>query len=351
MKDAEILERYKIQLTEKATDGSMPNQDYVDARNFIRNHPLLLETIPNFINSCHNADEFRSFMQEIHSTYKVRRSYLAEVFNPLIEILVNGSVQPFSSLKNDYEEVCMLGQGGFGCVYQYRNKLLEYDFAVKYFAPSFPIDEESDMIRFFQEAKILFELNHPNIIKIYDIGISSGKPFIRMEYFKGKNLNQTLIDHGTLSASKASDLILNVSEAMLHAHEKVVHRDLKPSNIMVAYPNKFRVIDFGLGIYKEKQITSRITKHSEKASDSLYTAPELHDNPKLIDKRSDIYSVGAIWYTMLVGSAPSGIKIKEKILAVKDVTEGYANIIIKCLEDIEDRYNDFSEVISDIRQI
>jgi len=351
MKDVEILERYKVQLTEKATDGDMSNRDYIDARNFIRNHPLLINQVPRFIITCHSAREFRSFMQDEYSTYKERRTFLSITFNPLIDILDKGSVQPISSLTNDYEEIGVLGQGGFGCVYQYRNKLLEYDFAVKFFDPSFPIDEERDLIRFFQEAKILFELSHPNIIKIYDIGVSGGKPFFRMEYFKGKNLNQTLIDHGLLSPSKAKDLVLNVSQALLHAHEQVVHRDLKPSNIMVAYPNKFRVIDFGLGIYKEKQITSRITKHSEKASDSLYTAPELHDNPKLIDKRSDIYSLGAIWYTMLVGNAPSGIKIREKILSVDGVTAEYANVILKCLDDIDDRYKDFSEVIDDMNHI
>jgi len=351
MRDFEILERYKVKLTARATGGDMANQDYIDGRNLIKNHPLLSDKVPKFIEVCRNVDEFWTYIKGEFSSYHERREFLSETLNPLIEILEKGSLQPVSSLKNDYEELELLGQGGFGSVYKYRNKLLDYDFAVKFFDPSFPIEEERDLIRFFQEAKMLFELKHPNIIQIYDIGVSGGKPYFRMEYFPGKNLNDVLIQNGTLSPRKTLDLILNVAEAMVYAHKKVVHRDLKPSNVMVAVPNQFRIIDFGLGIYKEKQLTSRITRHSDKASDSLYTAPELHKDPKLIDKRCDIYSVGAIWYTILVGVAPSGLKIREKLLSVKDITAEYVEIVLKCLDDIDDRFKDFEELIIEVNKL
>jgi serine/threonine protein kinase len=186
-----------------------------------------------------------SIIKSKFSSYAERRLYLTEEMNPIIEYFDNSDTQT----QESYERNELLGQGGFGQVYRYRHKLLQMDFAFKVFAPAFSSLQDKHIERFFREARILFKLNHPNIIKVYDLGMINKKPFIRMEYFTGKNLNQVLKEFGILSPSKCLTLIRNIIEAFIYAHEEVgvVHRDLKPSNIMVSNPNQFRIIDFGLG--------------------------------------------------------------------------------------------------------
>ncbi|WP_330510208.1 serine/threonine-protein kinase [Petrocella atlantisensis] len=172
--------------------------------------------------------------------------------------------------------------------------MLDMDFAIKFLSPIFSDDPDKDQVRFFQEARMLFELKHESIINVYDVGILKNKPYIRMEYFDGEDLNTVLKKYGVFTLDTATDIILSVCEAMEYAHTKVVHRDLKPSNIMISRPKKCRIIDFGLGIFKENQIYSRLTLVGKGVASGLYTAPELLVDPKIIDKRSDIYSIGAI---------------------------------------------------------
>jgi len=165
------------------------------------------------------------------------------------------------------------------------------DFAVKIFAPAFYQGGEKELERFFQEAKMLFALDHPSIIKVYDAGLLGSRPFIRMEYFNGRNLNEILIEHGVLTPQEALVMMKNLASAISHAHSKgIIHRDLKPSNVMAAAPNQFRVIDFGLGLLVENELHTRFTKTGEGTISGYYFAPELVENPKLVDRRSDIYS-------------------------------------------------------------
>lgn len=345
------LEYFKRDLVARATGevNNITDETYSDIRKLLMNEPNLNNELPEYIITCRNLSEFSDFIDDEYEYYKERREYLAKSLNPIIDYFEKGNDR--SKFENDFIEGDRIGEGGFGEVFKYHHKLLDMDFAVKFFNPVFPINIDKDIIRFYQEAKILFELNHQNIISVYDVGVLNNKPYIRMEYFKGKDLNKVLKDYGILTIPKCTKLILNISHAMAYAHKKVIHRDLKPSNIMVNYPNQFRILDFGLSIYREKQLYSRLTSNSIGISGDLYTAPELHDNPKLIDKRSDIYSVGAIWYTMLVGKAPSGIKIRDTLMTVNGITEEYANIILKCMNDINERYSDFSELIENINKI
>jgi len=200
---------------------------------------------------------------------------------------------------------------------------------------------------------MLFKLNHPSIIKIYDAGLIGNRPFIRMEYFKGLNLNEVLIKHGILDKDLALTLIENVVDGLRYAHEEIgiIHRDLKPSNIMVAHPNQFRIIDFGLGIFVENELHSRLTKTGENVISGYFNAPELVGNPKLIDKRSDIYSIGAIWFNILLGIPPAGTSISEAINELPNMEPNYSNCISKCLAPIGNRYNNCEELLNDIRKL
>jgi serine/threonine protein kinase len=223
-------------------------------------------------------------------------------------------------------------------------------FAVKVFAPAFYDGgtDQRELERFFQESRILFKLNHPNIIRIYDAGLIGNRPFIRMEYFDGKNLNEVLTEFGIQSEEKSIVVLKHIVSAIAHAHENgIIHRDLKPSNIMAAKPNQFRVIDFGLGIFIENELHSRLTKTGAQTISGYYNAPELVANPKLIDKRSDIYSLGAIWYTLLTGQPPAGSDFMS-ILRPLGISEKTIAVIKKCLNPLEKRYVDCKELLADL---
>lgn len=173
-----------------------------------------------------------------------------------------------------------------------------------------------------------------------------------MELFEGKSLNQVMKDHGRFPLNRSIDLMSELADALRYAHEVgIVHRDIRPSNIMVARPGKVRVIDFGLGIYLENELTSRLTKTGHNIAGGHFTAPELISNPKLIDPRTDIYSLGAVWYNILTGSVSAGRKLKEILLSIEGMNEDIAEVILKCLEDPEERYQSMNELLSDLIEL
>jgi serine/threonine-protein kinase len=348
---AEKIEQFKNGLTSYATgQGGFP-ENYLEVRTILLSQSAFKDEIPRFIKSCRNETDFWDFIKNAYPSYQERRAFLSDSMNPIIDFFEGLEESPVSKLDTDYERLDRIGGGGFGQVYKYRNPLLNHDFAVKFLEPSFRNVTDEDYARFFQEAGILFKLNHPSIIRIYDIGINNQKPFIRMEYFEGSSLNEVLVKIGSIDCKKCLSLIKEVASALEHAHRYVVHRDIKPSNIMVAKPNKFRVIDFGLGIYKERQLESRITSLDKGVAGNTYTAPELIDDPSLIDKRSDIYSVGAVWYELIVGSVPRSINIRTHLEGVNGISEQYVNTVMKCLEDIDNRYSSCADLLVDIERL
>ena len=248
----------------------------------------------------------------------------------------------------------LIGQGGFGLVYKVKHKYLEQFFAIKIFRQHPFSTGIHDKERFFKEANILFNLSHPAIIRIYDIGLYNDKPFIKMEYFQGKNLNEILVRYGRIKYDKALRLVKTIADALSYAVEKlgVVHRDLKPSNVMAAIPERFKVIDFGLGIYIEDELRTRLTQTGETVASSAYTAPELQANPQLINCACDIYSLGAIWYECLLGRVPQGTGIEEALNAEINVPPAHKKVILRSLQfDPNKRFrnwNEFQTAISDL---
>jgi len=334
-----LLEQLKIGLIARATGGSFEQKDYSKLRKVVLTYPNVDKYIPNFLKICRTPDEFWEWIKAQAKTYAERRQIIADALNPLLGTVEYETGEGSLEFKKNYEEKGVIGTGGFGQVYLFEHRLLKLPFAVKVFAPAFYQGGEKELERFFQEAKILFQLNHPNIIKIHDAGMLGNRPFIRMEYFNGLNLNEILKEYGVLKPNIALTMMKSIVDGMQHAHEVVgiIHRDLKPSNIMAARPNQFRIIDFGMSIFIENELHSRLTKTGEGTISGYYTAPELVENPKLIDKRSDIYSLGSIWYTLLTGRPPAGSAIIKKLSEINGLNENYAKCIEACLADIESR--------------
>ncbi len=281
------------------------------------------------------------------------RIIIAKALNPVLEMVEYEIGEGSLEFKKNYEEKKIIGKGGFGLVYLFEHKLLKLPFAVKIFAPAFYEGGEKELERFFQEARMLFKLNHPSIIKVYDAGLIGSRPFIRMEYFEGLNLNEILIKYGRLTPAKALIAMKSIIEGMKYAHEEIgiIHRDLKPSNIMASPPKQFRIIDFGLGIFVENELHSRLTKTGESTVSGYYNAPELVENPKLIDKRSDIYSLGAIWFTLITGQPPAGTSILESIREIEGVSDLYIDCIIKCLANINMRTKNCELLLEEVNKL
>lgn len=331
------VEQLKMGLTVRATGGDFEQQEYQRLRKIVLGIPNTESIVPRFLKLCRTVDEFWEYIKGEAPTYAERRVIIANAINPILEMVEYDAGEGTLDFKKNYEEKKLIGEGGFGQVYLFEHKLLEIPFAVKIFAPAFSHGGEKELERFFQEARMLFKLNHPSIIKVYDAGLIGNRPFIRMEYFEGSNLNEILKKHGSLSPEKALIMMKNIVSAMYHAHEDIgiIHRDLKPSNIMAHKPNRFRIIDFGLSVFVENELHTRITKTGENTVSGYYNAPELIQNPKLIDKRSDIYSLGAIWFTALTGQSPAGTSVAEYLKNIDELTEEYRICIMDCLANID----------------
>src|ERR1017187_608262 len=137
---------------------------------------------------------------------------------------------PSGTKLGPYEIVATIGAGGMGEVYRAKDTRLGRDVAIKVLPESFVKDADR-LHRFEQEARAVAALNHPNILAIHDIGEEAGSPFIVSELLEGNSLRSEL-EHGALSARKASDYAVQIAQGLAAAHEKnIIHRDLKPENI------------------------------------------------------------------------------------------------------------------------
>jgi serine/threonine protein kinase len=346
------LGQFKMGLMSQATGGDMDIKEYERQRKMILSIPEIDKIIPSFLKLCRTPSEFWSWIKGEASTYQERRQIIAAAINPILEVVEYETGPASFEFKKNYEEIAIIGQGGYGLVYKYQHRLLNLPFAVKIFAPAFHHGGEKELERFFQESRMLFNLDHKSIIKIYDAGLIGPRPFIRMEYFDGKNLNQILNEHGLVPPEKALTMMQALTSGMEHAHSKgIIHRDLKPSNIMAAPPNQFRIIDFGLGIFVENDLHSRLTKVGESTVSGYYNAPELVENPQLIDIRSDIYSLGAIWYTALTGQPPAGSDIISRLKDVSGITNAYIECLAGSLAGINSRTASCSLLLEQIEQL
>jgi len=212
-----------------------------------------------------------------------------------------------------YEITAKLGEGGMGEVWRARDTKLERDVAIKVLPAAFVEDHER-LARFEREAKLLAQLNHPNIAHIYGMETSGEVHALVMELVEGSTLAERL-ESGALPLSESLSLARQIAEALEEAHEKgIVHRDLKPQNIKASIEGKVKVLDFGLA--KAMSGESGITSASALANSPTLTAGATVDGMILgtaaymspeqakgrpVDKRADIWAFGVVLYEMLLG--------------------------------------------------
>lgn len=192
-------------------------------------------------------------------------------------------------------------EGGMGAVYKARHKALDRIVCVKILSPALANDKKAVDL-FITEARAIAELDHPNIVNVYNVGKERGYYFIVMSFIEGQTLSALLKKQKVLSTGLVLDLFDGVLQGLDAAHVKgIIHRDIKPSNILITPDGQAKVVDFGIAKKIDKDKTS--TKTTELAGTAYFIAPE-QALGKDLDTRADLYSIGASMYYVLTGHFP-----------------------------------------------
>ncbi len=218
----------------------------------------------------------------------------------------------------------LIGQGGMGVVFKARQPKLDRLVALKILSESLAADPTFEE-RFTREARMLAKLSHPNIVAIYDHGVASAPQppsptsnlrspiphlhcfYLLMEFVDGVNLRQAMAA-GRFTAPEALALVPRICEALQYAHEEgVLHRDIKPENILLDGRGRVKIADFGIAkMLGEAQPGGTLTASGAALGTPHYMSPEQIEHPSEVDHRTDIYSLGVVFYEMLTGELPLG---------------------------------------------
>ena len=199
------------------------------------------------------------------------------------------------------EILTKVAEGGMGAVFKARHKALNRIVCVKILSPALANDKKAVTL-FLTEARAIAELDHPNIVNVYNVGKEQGYYFIVMSFIEGQTLSAMLKKERVLPIGRVLDLFDGVLKGLSVAHEKgIIHRDIKPSNILITPEGRPKIVDFGIAKKVDKEKGS--TKTTELAGTAYFIAPE-QALGKDIDTRADLYSIGASMYYVLTGHFP-----------------------------------------------
>lgn len=203
-------------------------------------------------------------------------------------------------INDRYEIIKSIGEGGMANVYLGHDTILDRNVAIKVLRGDLANDEKF-VRRFQREALSASSLAHPNIVEMYDVGEDDGTYYIVMEYVEGKTLKQLLKKRGTLTLSEAIDIMSQLTDGMAHAHDSyIIHRDLKPQNIMIKDDGQIKITDFGIAM----ALNSTQLTQTNSVMGSVHYLPPEQASGKGCTIKSDIYSMGIIFYELLSGSLP-----------------------------------------------
>ncbi len=264
-------------------------------------------------------------------------------------------------LNDRYEILELIGRGGMAYVYKAMDTKLNRCVAIKVLREEYT-ENEQFIKKFDRESQAAAALTHPNIVSIYDVGVEEDIYFIIMEYVDGITLKQYLNQKGHLDYLEAIDFIILIAEALSCAHEnKIIHRDIKPHNILLTKDNIPKVADFGIA----RAITSSTVTMTNQTMGSVhYISPE-QARGSFVDERSDLYSLGIMFYELLTGELPFdeestvtiAIKhIQDQLIPPKElrseIPDSVNDVVVKLTQKkTEDRYQSMDELIEDLTKI
>lgn len=272
-----------------------------------------------------------------------------------------------TTFAGKYEILSVLGKGGMSTVYKARHSLMNRHVAVKLMKEHL-IEDPVAVGRFKREAEAVSALSHPNVVTVYDFGLTDrDEPFLVMDCLDGRTLDQVILNEGHLRVDRAVEIFRQICDALEHAHEKnVIHRDLKPLNVcLLKQPDGtevVKIVDFGLAkiLGEDGSEGRKLTRPGQICGSPLYMSPEQIQG-KQLDRRSDIYSFGCLMYETLSGVPPfladttfetMNLHVSQSVrrlsgeLAVPRQLEA---VIVKALEkDKERRYQTALELKKDL---
>jgi len=258
-----------------------------------------------------------------------------------------------------YRMVERIGQGGMATVYKAYQPSLERYVAVKVL-PTYLAHDPGFAARFEREAKAIAQLNHPNILPVYDSGQEGELSYIVMRYVEGGTLKKLLGQ--PLALDRVVDLIAQVGDALDYAHQQdIIHRDVKPANVLLDRGRWALLSDFGLA--KMTGASMQITRTGVGVGTPAYMSPEQAQG-KLVDGRSDVYSLGIVLFEMLTGQVPFeadtplAVLIKHLTAALPlprevnpDISEPVERVILKAVAKApEDRFQRAGEMVEALRR-
>ena len=257
-----------------------------------------------------------------------------------------------------YEILEELGRGGFGIVYKAKDTVLNRLVAIKVLHPNL-VNDPTFLVRFKQEAQIAAQLDHPNLVPVYDFGQEDGRYYIAMGYMPGGSLKELLKGEGAFSQDRALDVFNKISAGLQYAHEQgIIHRDLKPGNILFDNLGQPRVSDLGFAKVVSSSASASMSTSGGLIGTPAYMAPEIWRN-KPASPQTDIYSLGCILYEMLTGKvlfegdSPAEVMTRHVVDGPEyapELSQGMRKVLNKALKrEPEERYPDAKDFLADFK--
>ncbi len=258
-----------------------------------------------------------------------------------------------------------IGAGGMGAVFRAHDAQLDRHVALKLL----PLDQTGDpevVQRFYQEGRSAARLDHENIARVFSIGQDGPNHYIVFEYIEGITVRRRVDENGPLPVSEAVDITLQIAQSLVHAASRgVVHRDIKPSNIILTPQGRAKLVDMGLARRFERDADHGLTQSGMTLGTFDYISPEQARDPRDVDVRSDLYSLGCTLFQMLTGRPPfPGGTVLQKLLQHQEepppeirglnpaVPAELARIITKLMaKDRDRRYQSPEQLVRDLLAI
>ncbi len=267
-------------------------------------------------------------------------------------------IEKGQKINDRYEVIKSIGEGGMANVYLAYDTILDRRVAVKVLRGDLSNDEKF-VRRFQREALSASSLSHPNIVEMYDVGEDNGIYYIVMEYIEGKTLKQLIKKRGTLTLSEAIDIMLQITDGISQAHDSyIIHRDLKPQNIMIKEDGTIKITDFGIAM----ALNSTQLTQTNSVMGSVHYLPPEQASGKGSTIRSDIYSMGILFYEIITGTLPfkgdNAVEIalkqmRDEIPSIRRknqaIPQSVENVILKATaKNPKNRYADSKEMHADL---
>ena len=263
-----------------------------------------------------------------------------------------------------YQILGKIGAGAMAVVYKAKQLSLNRVVAVKVLPKRFTENPEY-VVRFYKEGQAAGKLNHPNIVQAVDVGEAGGYHYFVMEFVEGKTLYDDLSAGKIYSEQEAIDIIIQVAEALRHAHSMgLIHRDVKPKNIMINKEGIVKLADMGLA-RETTDIEAAKTEKGKAYGTPYYISPEQIRGEMDIDGRADIYGLGATFYHLVTGRVPymaeDPVEVMKKHLKDQLIPPDHINttlssgvsevIEVMMAKDRADRYSNMDELLVDLKAV